>query len=131
FMAPSLDFATGTQEFRAVFTNADRLLVPGSFVRARLVGFAQTGALAVPVRAVQTVLGRQFVYVVAKGDTVQARDIKPGPWSGNRWIIDNGLKPGDRVVVDGVQKIGPGRPVRPVALGDSAAAPAPAARSGK
>lgn len=126
FVAPSLDFATGTQEFRAVFQNDDRVLVPGQFVRARLVGFVEEGALAVPVRAVQTALGRQFVYVVGTGDTVQARDVQPGQWAGNRWIISSGLKPGDRVVVDGVQKIGPGRPVRPVALGDSAKTPAPA-----
>jgi membrane fusion protein (multidrug efflux system) len=131
FVAPSADFATGTQEFRAIFPNDDRLLVPGQFVRARLVGFAEEGALAVPVRAVQTALGRQFVFVVGAGDTVHARDIRPGQWSENRWIIDSGLKAGDRVVVDGVQKIGPGRPVRPVALGDSSAAAPPAARRGE
>ena len=50
-----------------------------------------------------------------------ARDVQPGPWSGNLWIIEKGLSPGDRVVVDGTQKAAPGRPVRPVALTDSAA----------
>jgi membrane fusion protein (multidrug efflux system) len=124
FVAPSLDVTTGTQEFRALFDNPDRVLVPGQFVRARLIGFRAEGALTVPVRAVQTTLGRQFVYVVAAGDTVRARDIDPGAWSGDRWIIRGGLKAGDRVVVDGMQKVAPGRPVRPVAFVDSSAAPA-------
>jgi membrane fusion protein (multidrug efflux system) len=130
FVAPSLDSATGTQEFRAIFQNADRLLMPGQFVRARLIGFARDSALAIPQRAVLTTLGRQFVYVVGPGDTVLARDVQPGSWSGDRWIIEKGLVPGDRVIVDAVQKVAPGRPVRPAPLGDTAvaAAPAPGAR---
>ncbi len=122
FVAPSLDPGTGTQEFRALFKNSDHLLVPGQFVRVRLTGFTQDSALAIPQRAVQQALGRQFVLVVAKGDTVVSRDVQPGPWSGNLWIIDKGLSPGDRVVVDGVQKAAPGRPVKAVALADSALA---------
>ena len=131
FVAPSLDAATGTQEFRATFQNADRLLMPGQFVRVRLVGFARDSAIAVPQRAVQTGLGRQFVYVVGAGDTVQMRDVQTGAWAGDQWIINRGLAAGDRVVVDGIQKVAPGRPVKPVPLADSAAAagtPAPAAK---
>jgi membrane fusion protein (multidrug efflux system) len=123
FVAPALDASTGTQEFRAVFANPDRLLVPGQTVRVRLVGFAREKAFAVPERAVQTSLGRQFVYVVGPGDTAQARDVVTGPWSGDRWIIMQGLQPGDRVIVDGVQKVGPGRPVIATPLG--AAPPQP------
>jgi membrane fusion protein (multidrug efflux system) len=122
FVAPSLDAGTGTQEFRALFRNPDYLLVPGQFVRVRLTGFNRDSALAVPQRAIQQALGRQFVYVVGKGDTVLSRDVQPGPWSGSLWIIDKGLNPGDRVVVDGVQKAAPGRQVRAVALADSAIA---------
>lgn len=122
FVAPSLDNATGTQEYRALFSNGDLLLVPGQFVRARLVGFTSDAALSVPIRAVQTSLGRQFVYVVSAGDTVQMRDVTPGAWSGDQWIIKKGLVPGDRVVVDGIQKVGPGRPVRAVPLSDSVSA---------
>ena len=123
YVAPVLDPATGTQEFRAIFRNPERLLMPGQFVRVRLVGFARDSALVVPQRAVQTSLGRQFVYVVAPGDTVVARDVQPGPWTGDRWIIDKGLVPGDRVIVDAVQKVAPGRPVRPTRLGDTTIAP--------
>jgi membrane fusion protein, multidrug efflux system len=123
FVAPALDASTGTQEFRAVFQNADRLLMPGQFVRVRLTGFARDSALAVPLRAVQSGLGHQFVYVVGPGDTAVARDVRPGPWSAGLWIIDQGLQAGDRVVVDGTQKVMPGRPVRPVPLADSSAGP--------
>ena len=73
--------------------------------------------MAVPQRAVQTGLGRQFVYVVGQGDTASIRDVVTGPWSGERWVIEQGLEPGDRVIVDGLQKVAPGRPVKPVPLG--------------
>ncbi len=131
FVAPSLDATTGTQEFRALFHNPDRLLVPGQFVQVRLNGFSRDSALAVPQRAVLQALGRQFVYVVGKGDTVAARDIQPGPWSGNLWIIDKGLNAGERVIVDGTQKAAPGRTVHPVPLAaDTAAAPEETAKLG-
>lgn len=119
FVSPSLDSASGTQEFRAQFSNADHRLLPGQFVRVRLEGFQRSSALAVPQRAVQQGLGRQYVYVVGAGDTVSARDVNPGQWSGNLWIIDSGLAPGDRVIVDGIQKVTPGRVVRPVPAVDS------------
>jgi membrane fusion protein (multidrug efflux system) len=122
FMSPSLDSASGTQEFRAKFDNGDHRLVPGQFVHVQLQGFSRSNALAIPQRAVQQGLGRQFVYVVGPGDSVVARDVNPGPWSGSKWIIDSGLVAGDRVVVDGVQKIAPGRIVKPVPLADSTGA---------
>ena len=131
FVAPALDPATGTEEFRATFPNPDRLLMPGQFVQVRLVGFVRDSALAVPQRAVQTGLGRQYVLVVGQGDTVATRDVQAGPWAGDLWIIDRGLVPGDRVVVDGVQKVAPGRPVRPVPLADSTAAAPARAGAGK
>jgi membrane fusion protein (multidrug efflux system) len=124
FVAPVLDSATGTLQFRAVFANPDQLLVPGEFVTVQLLGFARDSAIAVPQRAVLTALGRQFVYVVGPGDVASVRDVTVGPWSGNLWVIERGLKSGDRVIVDGVQKVMPGRPVKPVPLADSAAAPA-------
>ncbi|MEP6493910.1 MAG: efflux RND transporter periplasmic adaptor subunit [bacterium] len=119
FVAPSIDSASGTEEFRAKFTNGDRRLLPGQFVRVRLEGFSRTSALAIPQRAVLQGLGRQYVYVVGQGDSVTARDVKPGPWSGTLWIIDSGLAAGDRVIVEGTQKVAPGRVVKPVPLVDS------------
>jgi len=129
YIAPALNPATGTQEFRAVFANADRLLTPGEFVRVRLQGFERDSAMAIPQRAVQTGLGRQFVYVVTDGDTARIRDVQTGPWSDGEWIIDRGLAPGDRVVVDGLQKVVPGRPVKPVPAADSSAVPGTGATS--
>jgi membrane fusion protein (multidrug efflux system) len=120
YVSPSVDPATGTQELRASFANDDRALVPGQFVRVRLQGFERDSALAVPRRAVQQSLDQQFVLVVGKGDTVAARDVETGTWSGDWWIVERGLEPGDRIVVEGVQKAAPGRPVSPVTLADSA-----------
>jgi membrane fusion protein, multidrug efflux system len=119
YVAPSLDPGTGTQEFRARFENPDRLLLPGQFVRARLQGFVHHAALAVPQTAVQQALGRQFVYVVGPGDSVVARDVQPGEWTGTRWIIAKGLTAGERVIVDGLQKVRPGAVVRPVLVQDT------------
>jgi membrane fusion protein, multidrug efflux system len=123
FVAPSLDAATGTQEFRATFQNPDHYLMPGQFIQVRLLGFTRDSAIAIPLRAVQTGLGRQFVYIVGAGDTVQARDVVPGQWTGDQWIITSGLNPGDRVIVDGVQKVAPGRTVSPKPLADSTTVP--------
>jgi len=134
FIDPVLDPATGAQQFRAAFPNADRLMLPGQFVRVRLLGLVRDSAILVPQRAVLQQLGRQTVFVVGAGDTVQVRDVQATSWSGDQWVIEKGLAAGDRVVVDGIQKIGPGRPVHPVPLADSArtasAVPAPTAAAG-
>ena len=122
YVSPSVDPGTGTLELRASFDNADRALIAGQFVRVRLEGFERDSVLAVPRRAVQQSLDKQFVLVVGKGDTVTARDIDTGSWSGDWWIVERGLEAGERVVVDGVQKAQPGLPVRPVALADTAVA---------
>jgi membrane fusion protein (multidrug efflux system) len=121
YVDPVVDPATGTQEYRAQFDNPDHVLLPGQFVRVQVLGLLRDSAIVVPQRAVQQQLGRQSVFVVGKGDTVTAREVKGAGWSGEGWLIESGLKPGDRVVVDGVQKIGPGMVVRPVALADSSA----------
>jgi len=128
FVDPVVDPATGTQAFRATFSNGDHALVPGEFVRVKLQGLVRPASLTVPQRAVQQALGRQFVFVVLPGDTVAMRDIQTGDLVNGRWIVTDGLAAGDRVIVDGVQKVGPGRPVRPVPLADSTAAPAAGAR---
>ena len=72
-------------------------------------------------------MGRQSVFVVAAGDTVQARDVTATAWTGSDWVIERGLAPGDRVIVDGVQKVFPGAKVRAGARGGQHRAAAPAA----
>ena len=122
YVSPSVDPGTGTLELRASFDNSNRTLVAGQFVRVRLHGIQRENALAVPRRAVQQSLDRQFVLVVGKGDTVQARNIDTGAWSGDWWIVEDGVQRGERIVVEGIQKAAPGSTVRPVALADSAVA---------
>lgn len=121
FIDPVVDPATGTQQFRAEFANRERLLLPGQFVRVRLLGLIRDSAIVVPQRAVLLQMGRQTVYVVTAGDTVRVKDVVASGWAGDQWLIEQGLAPGDRVIVDGVQKVGPGAKVKPVPA-DSAAA---------
>jgi membrane fusion protein (multidrug efflux system) len=114
FIDPVLDPATGTQAIRAQLANPQHLLLPGQFARVRLLGLTRDSAFVVPQRAVLQAMGRQTVYVVAAGDTVRPREVVASSWTGNEWLIDSGLVPGDRVIVDGVQKVFPGMKVRPV-----------------
>ena len=116
FVDPVVDLATGTQQFRAEFDNSDRLLVPGHFIRVRLQGLTLDSAILVPQRAVVRQMGRQSVYVVGKGDSVGVRDVEGHAWLGDDWLIDRGLRAGDRVIVDGVQKVRPGGVVKPTPL---------------
>ena len=128
FVDPAVDPATGTQAYRATFANGDRALLPGQFVRVQLGGLTVDSAIAIPQRAVQEALGRQFVYVVLPGDSVAMRDVQAGAQVPGRVVIDRGLAAGDRVIVDGLQKIRPGARVKPVPLdsaGSAVAAPAP------
>ncbi len=120
YVDPVVDPATGTQEYRARFDNPSHLLLPGQFVRVRIQGLVRDSAIVVPQRAVMQQLGRQSVYVVGKGDSVAVRTVVGAGWVGDKWLIDSGLVAGDRVIVDGIQKIGPGAVVKPVALADSA-----------
>ena len=124
FVDPVLDPATGTQAFRAELANPQHLLLPGQFARVRLLGFTRDSTIVVPQRAVLQAMGRQTVYLVAAGDTVRPREVVASSWTGDQWLIDSGLAAGDRVVVDGLQKVFPGMKVRPVAA-DTSAKPAP------
>lgn len=120
FIDPVVDPATGTQEYRAQLPNPSRILVPGQFARVRIRGLTRDSAIVVPQRAVVQQMGRQVIYVVGAGDKVEAREVKTAEWSGAGWLVESGLSPGDKVVVDGVQKIGPGAVVRATPLADSA-----------
>ncbi|MEZ4413293.1 MAG: efflux RND transporter periplasmic adaptor subunit [Gemmatimonadales bacterium] len=123
----SLDSRTGTQQYRAEFRNPDRILLPGQFVRVRILGVTRRDAIVVPQRAVQQGLGGAFVYVVTDGDTARARTVVASNWEGDGWVIDSGLVASERVIVDGIQRVIAGRPVRITTGADSAATPATAA----
>ncbi len=122
YVDPVVDTATGTQEYRATFAHPGALLVPGQFVRVRLLGLARRDAILVPQRAVVEQMGRQTVYVVDSANRVAARNVTATGWSGADWLIEQGLAAGERVIVDGVQKVGPGAVVRPTPLAPAATA---------
>ena len=122
FIDPVADPASGTQAWRATFPNPDHVLVPGSFVRVRIEGLTHQNAIVVPQRAVSSAMGRQSVFVVMPNDSVVARDIVAGELTPTGLEIDSGVTAGERVIVDGLQKVRPGGKVKPVALADSARA---------
>jgi RND family efflux transporter MFP subunit len=114
FIDNALDAKSGTIAGRAIFANADGRFTPGLFARIRLVSAeSQTVALA-PDRAVATDLGKRFVVVVNSANKAEYRPVEIGPLAGNLRIIRSGLKPGDRVIVGGLQKVKPGDTVAPV-----------------
>jgi RND family efflux transporter MFP subunit len=107
-----LDFAdqvvdpqTGSQVLRAVFPNAERLLLPGQFVRGRISMGTSPNGILVPARAVQMGERGASVTVVAADGATAARPVQLGGQVGNNWLIKSGLKPGERVITEGWQKI--------------------------
>src|SRR5713226_4069830 len=123
---------TGTSEARAELPNPGGLLHPGQFVRVTLKGAQRPGAIMVPQRAVLEGPKGKFVYVVNSESKAESRPVELGDWQGNAWIVTAGLNPGDKVIVDGVMKIGPGAPVSVAAVqeGDQAKSPPQAVGEG-
>ncbi len=106
-----LDTQTGTVELRATFKNDARTLKPGQFVKVRLNGWQRPNALTVPQRAVGQSPEGAYVYVVGADSKAERRTVTVGPWSGVDWIILDGLKEGEQVIVEGLTKIRPGSEV--------------------
>ncbi len=104
---------TGTSETRAEIPNPRGVLRPGQFVRVTLKGAVRPNAVTVPQRAVLEGPQGKYVYVLDEKSTAQPRPVQVGDWVGDDWIIQSGLKPGDKVIVDGVARIFfPGAPVQ-------------------
>ncbi|HNN40711.1 MAG TPA: efflux RND transporter periplasmic adaptor subunit [Nitrospira sp.] len=118
---------TGSRQARVVFPNPDRVLLPGQFVRVRFKGTLKTGAILVPQRAVQQGAKGSIVFVVGKDDKVEMREIVATSWQGNQWIVEEGVHVGDRVIVEGLHKIAPGAPVKPVPVPAAGASTVPTA----
>jgi membrane fusion protein (multidrug efflux system) len=108
-----VDSKTGTLEVQATFPNPQHTLLPGQFGRVRLRTREQQGALLVPQRSVTELQGLQSVFTVGPDNKAQARSIVTGERVGDRWIIQQGLKPGDKVIVEGIMTVRPGSPVNP------------------
>ncbi len=98
---------------RALLDNPQRELTPGLFARVRLPGRADFTALLIDDKAILTDQDRRYVYIVDAEGKAQRRDIQPGDLSGGLRIVQQGLQPGDRVIVNGLQKVFmPGMPVQ-------------------
>ena len=121
---------TGTSESRAEFPNKNNTLRAGEFVRIVLEGAVRPDAIVVPQRAVLESPKGKFVYVVSADSKAEPRPVEVGAWAGDGWIIDSGLKPGERVITDGVMKLGPGAPVQVAAPNAAAANPGQPAGKG-
>ncbi|UFM63287.1 efflux RND transporter periplasmic adaptor subunit [Paracoccus sp. MA] len=136
FSEASVDSSTGQITLRAEFPNPEGELLPGLYVRVRIEQAVRDNALTVPQMAVQRdQSGQAYVYALKDDETVERRDVTLGQTTDNRWLVESGLKPGDRVVVMGAQKLYPDAKVvpqpvdaaqPPVPAGAAAAAPAPA-----
>lgn len=108
-----VDPRTGTLELQAEFASPQHKLLPGQFGRVRYVADHRTGVILVPQRAVQQNQSLQAVYVVGAGNKVESRPVKTGARVGESWLIEQGLKPGDRVIVEGLLTVRPGAVVNP------------------
>jgi multidrug efflux system membrane fusion protein len=122
FLDNRLDVSTGTLRGRAVIPNKDFSILPGQFGRVRLIGSSPYDALLLPDTAIASDQSRKIVFVVKDDDTVEARQVTLGPLDEGQRVIREGLKPEDRVIIDGLQRARVGAKVSPH--------PAPAAPTG-
>ena len=133
FVDRNVDPETGTILMEAAFPNPNEIVRPGQYARVRAVVEQKTGAILVPQRAVSELQGVYNVAVVGGNDEIEIRMVTPGERVGSLWVIDAGLRGGERVVVEGVQKVRPGVKVKPEMVtiqdgsADSPATPAAAA----
>jgi len=112
-----VDPATGSQVLRARFDNPGHRLLPGEFVRASIEAGTKLGGVTIPGRAVSIGADSASVLVVGADNTVRQQPVVLGGQSGGRWLIQDGIKPGERVIVDGWHKVRVGEVVNPVEAG--------------
>ncbi len=124
FLASNIDTTLGTQQLRAEFDNSDNQLLPGQFVRIRLLTGERNGVFLVPQSAVVQSEQGNLVMLAGEGDKVTPRPVQTGEWRGQDWVILGGLKAGDKVIVDNLMKLRPGAPVAPHPPAVPGAAPA-------
>jgi RND family efflux transporter MFP subunit len=111
---------TGAIRLTGLFPNPGNMLRPGQYAKVRAAVASRHGALLIPQRAVTELQGSYQVAVVDPGNKVRIATVEPGDRLNSLWVIDKGLKPGERVIVEGVQKVGPGVPVTPKLTADQA-----------
>lgn len=135
FLNNEVDVNTGTMEMRAVVPNGSKTMLPGQFVKVQLLLKEQPGALLVPQQAVSEFQGQQFVYVVGAGNKVEYRNVTTGPDYKELVVIEDGVKAGEKVITEGLQKVKPGMTVVPETASEesekSAPEPSPSGAKGK
>jgi membrane fusion protein (multidrug efflux system) len=124
FIDATIDQKSGTLQVRISVPNPDRVLRPGLFVRVIVAAFENPSAIRVPQQAVQELQGLKSVYVVDAESKAEPRQIVASHRLGNDWVVDKGLNAGDRVVVEGIGKLRPGTPVKPVVTASADTHPA-------
>jgi membrane fusion protein (multidrug efflux system) len=124
FIDPAVDTRTGTLAIRLEVANPQQLLHAGEFARVQVTTLQDPTAIVLPQRAVQDLQGKNYVWIIDAAGKAEQRDVRMGPRIGQNWLVAQGLKPGDRVIVDGVQRLKPGVPVKPTPLAPDAAKPA-------
>jgi membrane fusion protein (multidrug efflux system) len=115
--AHRVDPQTGTVQARAIFPNPDGALLPGQFVRVRILGITLPNAIVIPHRAVSQGPQGPSVYVLGENNVAQARPIRLGAEIAAGWVVQDGLTGGEKVIADGVIRVRPGQPVRPAPAG--------------
>jgi membrane fusion protein (multidrug efflux system) len=124
FSEVTVDQSTGSITLRAIFPNPKQTLLPGMFVRAILEEGVNDNAILIPQRGVtRNPKGDAMVMVVGTDEKVEPRPIKVARTVGDNWLVSDGLKAGDRVILDGVQRARPGSPVKAVPFSIAPAAP--------
>lgn len=111
FVDNQLDSRSGSVRMRATLANADGMLAPGLFARVQIAGGAPSQQILIVDRAISTDQDRKFVYVVDKDGKAEYRSVKLGPLDDGLRIVREGLKPGEKIVVNGLQRVRPGAPI--------------------
>jgi membrane fusion protein, multidrug efflux system len=117
FIDRAVDVKTGTLRVRAEFPNKDKKLRPGMFARARVDLGTRPDCITIPERALVEIQGKAFVWIVSKENTASQRPIKLGDQVGSTYIVLDGLATGERLIVEGLQKVREGSPINPVTAG--------------
>ncbi len=113
YAAPTVDSSTGTLAVRGIFQNPNRVLLPGYFVRVRVPVGENKNALLVPDASLGADQGGRYLLVVNKDNVVEQRKVEIGPLEGDMRVIDKGIMPDDRVIIDGIMRAIPGQKVTP------------------
>ncbi len=125
FSEVSVDPTTGSYALRVKVDNPDQVLMPGMYVRAVVGSGVRENALLVPMQGIaRDAKGDTTAMVVGKDNKVEVRPVKVSRALGDKWLVEDGLQPGDKVIVEGLQKIQPGMPVQATEKGAAPTAPA-------